>query len=282
MVNRWINFRRIFLVLVALLWGLWSALPAMAHFQVYWPQIEGCYAKPGEAITWRYFWGHPFEMLISDAQPPKFFMFTPQRQKENVEVKEISLKDQGSVQDRKAFEVEYKPPGLGDYYLCLEAPPYFIPEDQVFWQDYVKEPLHVQSAKGWDQLVGLPVEIVPLTKPYGWPAGSVFKGQALAKNLALTRATVEIEKFNGFFVPPDRLPRDRLGAENGPRMTRVTKTDHMGYFICTLDSPGWWIISVSAPGERRVHERKTYPVEMRGCLWVYVEPPLPTLTLPEQ
>ena len=214
MVNRWINFRRIFLVLVALLWGLWSALPAMAHFQVYWPQIEGCYAKPGEAITWRYFWGHPFEMLISDAQPPKFFMFTPQRQKENLEVKEISLKDQGSGQDRKAFEVEYKPPGPGDYYLCLEAPPYFIPEDQVFWQDYVKEPLHVQSAKGWDQLVGLPVEIVPLTKPYGWPAGSVFKGQALAKNLALTRATVEIEKFNGFFVPPTGSP----GTAWGPRM----------------------------------------------------------------
>ena len=65
-------------------------------------------------------------------------------------------------------------------------------------------------------------------------------------------------------------------------MTRVTKTDHMGYFICTLDSPGWWIISVSAPGGRKVHERKTYPVEMRGCLWVYVEPPLPPLSPPEQ
>ena len=265
----------VFLVLTALTIGPWSVGPAQAHFQVYWPQSEGCYANSGETITWRYFWGHPFEMLIADAQPPKFFMFTPQKQKENVTLKEIALRDPGSGQDRKAWDLEYKPAGPGDYYLCLESPPTFIPEEQVFWQDYVKEPLHVLASKGWDQSVGLPVEIVPLTRPYGWPAGSVFKGQALAKNLALTRATVEVEKFTGFFVPRDQFPKDRLGAENGPLLTRVTKTDHMGYFVCTLESPGWWIISVSAPGGRRVYERKTYPVEMRGCLWVYVEPSLP-------
>ena len=74
-------------------------------------------------------------------------------------------------QDRKAFTVDYTPPGLGDYYLCLESPPYFIPEEKAFWQDYVKEPLHIMAEKGWDQSVGLPVEILPITRPYGWPAG---------------------------------------------------------------------------------------------------------------
>jgi cobalt/nickel transport protein len=272
--------RQVMLISVGLVWGLVSALPSQAHSHVYWPQTQGCYAKPGELVRWQYFWGHPFEMLISDAQPPKFFIQTPQRKKENLAAKEITLKDQESGQDRKAFEVEYKPTEPGDYYLCLESPPYFIPEEQEFWQDYVKEPLHVQASKGWDQPVGLPVEIIPLTRPYGWPAGSVFKGQALAKNRALTRATLEIEKFNGFFVSRAHLPKDRLGEENSPLITRVTKTDHMGYFICTLDSPGWWNISVSAPGGRKGHEHKTYPVEMRGGLWVYVEPPTPPLTPP--
>jgi cobalt/nickel transport protein len=280
MVQRGSSAKKICLALLGLIVGFGLAWPAQAHFQVFWPQVEGCYARPGEAVTWRYFWGHPFEMLISDAQPAKFFVFTPKKQREKPAIKEITLKDQASGQDRKAFEVEYTPAGPGDYYLCLESPAYFIPEDQVFWQDYVKEPLHVVPGKGWDQLVGLPMEIVPLTRPYGWPAGSVFKGQALAKNLALTRATVEIEKLNGFFVPPDRLPKDRLGAANGPLITRVTRTDNMGYFVCTLDSPGWWLISVSAPGGKKVHEGKTYPVEMRGGLWVYVEPPPPALTPP--
>lgn len=282
MLQRAVLFRGIFPAVVALFWGLLTALPVMAHFQVFWPQSTGCYAKPGETITWRYFWGHPYEMLISDAQPGKFFMFTPQKQKENLALKDIALKDQGSGQDRKAYEVTYKPPGPGDYYLCLESPPYFITEDQVFWQDYVKEPLHVVRDKGWDQPVGLPVEIVPLTRPYGWPAGSVFKGQALARNLPLTRAVVEIEKFNEVYVPRAQCPKDRLGADNGPLMTRVTKTDQLGYFVCTLDSPGWWIISVTAPGGKKAYERKTYPVELRGGLWVYVEPPPPPVVPPGQ
>jgi cobalt/nickel transport protein len=281
MVERGGISRNAFMVVVAMILATWLfSSPALAHFHVYWPQAEGCYAKPGEQVKWQYFWGHPFEMLIDDAQPPKIFMFTPQKKKESLEPQEITLKDQASGQDRKAFSVDYTPPGLGDYYLCLESPPYFIPAEQEFWQDYVKEPLHVMAEKGWDQSVGLPVEILPITRPYGWPAGSVFKGQALAKNKALTRATVDIEKFNGFFVPRDKLPRDRLGEENSPLIARVTKTDRMGYFICTLDSPGWWIISVSAPGGKKVHERKTYPLEMRGCLWIYVEPPPPPLTPP--
>jgi hypothetical protein len=31
------------------------------------------------------------------------------------------------------------------------APPHFISEEKVFWQDYVKDPLHVMAEKGWDQ-----------------------------------------------------------------------------------------------------------------------------------
>jgi cobalt/nickel transport protein len=246
--------------------------PAWAHVHIYWPQVEGCYGKPGEAVRWRYFWGHPFEMAMDDAEPPRFFIFTPQGKKEAVPAKEITLQDADSGKARKAFEVEYKPAGPGDYYLCLEAVPIFIPEEKVFWQDYVKAPWHVGAEKGWDKAVGLEMEIVPLTRPYGWPGGSVFKGKALNKGRPLKTALVEIEKFHGFPVAQDKLPKDRHGEENAPLITRTAKTDLMGYFVCTLDSPGWWIISVATEGGKKVREGKPYPVEKRGCLWVYVEP----------
>jgi len=274
--------RQGFLLLLALLWGLFTAPPTLAHSHIYSPQFEGCYAKPGEAVKWQYFWGHPFDMLIDDAEPPKFFIFTPEEKKETLEPREITLKDPAGGQDRRAFTVEYKPPGLGDYYLCLESPAYFIPAEQEFWQDYVKEPLHVMKEGGWYDAVGLPVEIIPITRPYGWPAGSVFKGQALAKKRPLTRATVEIEKFNGVFVSRENLPKDRLGEENSPLITRVTKTDRLGYFLCTLDSPGWWIMSVSAPGGSKTHAGKRHPLKMRGALWIYVEPLPAMLTPPEK
>lgn len=261
------------LVLVAAL--IWTGLfpgAAAAHFQVFWPQVEGCYGKPAEPANWQYFWGHPFEMIIYDAQPPKFFVKTPQGKKDEVGLKEISLPDQASGQARKAYELEYKPTAPGDYYLCLEALPYYIPEEKVFWQDFVKEIWHVMAQKGWDKPVGLEVELVPLTRPYGWPAGSVFKAQALFKGKPLKGAPVEIEKFNGFYVPKDKLPKDRLGEDNEPLLTRTLKTDAQGYLTCTLDAPGWWVIAVSVEDGKKTHEGKPTPVEKRGCLWVYVEP----------
>jgi cobalt/nickel transport protein len=269
-------------LVAALMVVMGPAAPGAAHFHVYWPQVEGCYGKVQEPVTWRYFWGHPYEMIVDDAPVPKFFMVTPQGTREPLTPRGITLRDGDSGKDRKAYAVEYKPAAPGDYYLCLEAPAVFIPEDRVFCEDFVKAPWHVVAEKGWDKEVKLPVEIVPLTRPYGWPAGSVFRGKALVKGKALTGATVEIEKFNGFYVAKDLVPRNRWGEENGPLLTRTVKTDRLGYFVCTLDSPGWWVIAVSAPGGRKMQNGKPYPVEMRGYLWVYMEPPPPPLAPPPQ
>ena len=129
--------------------------PAAAHFHTFWPQVEGCYGKVAEPVTWRYFWGHPHEMIIYDAQAPKFFVHTPQGKQDPVSLKEISLTDQASGQSRRAFEVAYRPGAPGDYYLCLEGEPYFIPEEKVFWQDYVKEISHFMSQTVLDQPVCL-------------------------------------------------------------------------------------------------------------------------------
>lgn len=145
--------------------------PVAAHFHTYWPQVQGCYGKPGETVKWHYFWCHPYEMIIYDAAKPEFFLKTPSGKIETLSPKEISLADQDSGKARRAFEVEYKPAAPGDYYLCLEGQPVFIPEEKVFWQDYVKEVWHVMAEKGWDQPAGLALEIIPLTRPYGWPAG---------------------------------------------------------------------------------------------------------------
>lgn len=260
-----------------LLTGLWPSA-AQSHYHTFWPQVAGCYGKVGEVVQWRYFWGHPYEMIVNDAQPPRFFVHTPQGKQEAVTLKDFSLADPESGQARKAYELEYKPAAPGDYYLCLEAPPYFIPEEKLFWQDYAKEPWHVLAQKGWDKPVGLELEIIPLTRPYGWPAGTAFKAQALFKGKPLKGAAVEVEKFQGFFVPKDQLPKDRFGEENTPLITRTLRTDNQGYLTCTLDSPGWWIIAVSHPDGKKSREGRDYPVEKRGCLWIYVEPAPPPPT----
>jgi len=253
-----------------------TPLPAKAHYHVYWPQQPGCYGQVGVPVKWQYFWGHPFDMLISDAKPQKFFIRTPDGRKEAVSLQLITLTDQESGQHRQAYELEYKPLIPGDYYLCLESSPEFIPEEKLFQQDYVKEVWHVGEEKGWDKPVGLVFEILPLTRPYGWPAGSVFKAQARFMGKPLKGAVVEVEKFQGVFVPKDKLPKDHLGEHNLPLITRVTKTDAQGYLTVTLDSPGWWLIAVLHPHGKKTLEGKTYPVEHRACLWLHLEaPPAP-------
>ncbi|MEW6388089.1 MAG: DUF4198 domain-containing protein [Thermodesulfobacteriota bacterium] len=246
-----------------------------AHSQVFWPQVPGCYGKPAEPVTWRYFWGEPYEMKVYDAPEPKFFVFTPDKEKEAVKVKKIQLRDQESGEMRQAYELTYTPEEPGDYYLCLETPPYFLPEEKAFWQDYVKEVWHVVDEKGWDHSVGLELEIVPITRPYGWPAGSVFQGKALFKGKPLRGAKVEIERFHGFYLSPDDYPKDRYGEENSPLIIRVTRSDAQGYLFCTLDSPGWWIITVSHQDGKKTRDGKSYPVQKRGCLWIYLEKPPP-------
>ncbi|MCL6620955.1 MAG: DUF4198 domain-containing protein [Syntrophobacterales bacterium] len=250
-------------------------LPAglAAHVHVLWPKTPGCYGRSGEAAVWTLFWGHPTEMLVDDALPPKAWVRGPEGRKGPVVLREIRLQDGERGQNRRAFEAEFTPDGRGDYYLVLESPPVFIPEDKAFCRDWVKGIWHVDVERGWDDTLGLEVEIVPLTRPYGWPAGVAFTGKAVFKNAPLTRAVVEVERLSGFPVPPDRRPRDRFGRENSPLLNRTAKTDLNGYFTVTLDQPGWWVITVSRTDGTLTREGKTYPVHKRGCLWVHVEEP---------
>jgi len=91
-------------------------------------------------------------------------MVTPQSE-ENLALK-TSLKDQESGQDRRPrrwYNLQAR-----EITTCAGEPPCFIPEDQVLWQDYVKEPCT------WDgQEAGTAWACrwrSSPDRPYGWPA----------------------------------------------------------------------------------------------------------------
>jgi len=257
------------LAALALMWGARAA----AHVFTLWPATPGCYGQAGEKAVWRCFFGHPFEMLVEDTPLPKVWVRAPGGRRLPALLKEIRLPDGESGKERRAYEVTYTPDVSGDYYLVLEGDPVWIPEEKVFYRDWVKAVWHVGVEKGWDEALGLEVEIIPLTRPYGWPAGVAFTGKAMFKGAPLTRAWVELERLSGIYVPPEQRPRDRFGRENSPLLSRSAKTDLNGYFTVTLDQPGWWVITVRRPDGTLPREGKPYPVEKRGSLWLYVEEP---------
>ena len=115
--------------------------------------------------------------------------------------------------------------------------------------------------RGWDALIGLPVEIEPLVRPYGLWTGNTFRGIVRRGGKPVPGARVEVEYYN--------LGR-RLRAPNDAFVTQVVKTDANGVFSYTMPRAGWWGFAAILPGEQKMKnpDGKPVDVELGGLIWV--------------
>jgi cobalt/nickel transport protein len=236
-----------------------------AHFYTIIPEKNTF--KKGETVNFVCTFGHPYEHEWEDARPPeRVGLIEPDGTFVDLKdgVKTISVKGHGG-KEVKALVCPVTPKKRGDSIFVLDSPELQRPEYGKCVQFFVKLVVHVKTQRGWDRAVGQPVEIVPLTRPYGLEAGFVFSGQALYQGKPLPGAIILIEKYNPFKAQKDKLPPDEM-------ITRQVKTDPNGSFVCTLDEPGWWVISVShvLPGARE-RKGKKLSLMLRGSLWLHVE-----------
>ena len=83
---------------------------------------------------------------------------------------------------------------------------------------YTKVVIDVLGAeKGWDALVGLPVEIEPLVRPYGLWTGNTFRGIVRYHGKPVPFARVEVEYYNeGRRVKPRAMPSSRKSSRPTP------------------------------------------------------------------
>jgi cobalt/nickel transport protein len=226
---------------------------SLAHFNTIIPDKTD--ARRGREVNFTYFWGHPYEHIVFDTEMPAALKALAP------DGKSVDIKPK---KDGQQLKFSYKPDQLGDHILYCDAPAYFIEEEELFWQDNVKQVIHVMAQTGWDRKTGQVIEIVPLIRPYGIEPGFVFVGQALLEGKPLEGASVEIEKYWPKAPDENDLPDEAM-------ITRVAKTGPNGLIMYTLDEPGWWVIAVSAEHGKMKHEGKSYPVEVRGLFWIHVE-----------
>ena len=86
---------------------------------------------------------------------------------------------------------------LGDYTFVLRPSPYYEAQEDKYIQQITKTVVNVGGVPGaWDQPLGLPVEIVPLDKPYANWVGGVFRAVVLADGEPVPHAEIEIEYLN--------------------------------------------------------------------------------------
>jgi cobalt/nickel transport protein len=170
----------------------------------------------------------------------------------------------GQEEGRTLLQAAFTVREPGDHIFYFTPQPYWEGAENCFIIHYSKlivDGFDLQD--GWDTAAGLPVEIIPLTRPYGLYAGSSFSGQVRQEGKPLAGCTIEIE----FYDPEQQKPprRDCL-------TTQVVKSDQNGYFTIGLPWGGWWgMAALSAAKSKVTYEGRTEEAELGGVLWIYVD-----------
>lgn len=233
-----------------------AGLPAVAHFQEIIPSAD--VLPEGGSVTLDMVFTHPVE------RGPTMAMAHPVK---------VGVVQDGKDTDLTGFIVEkpvdgvaawtvsddLKEPGASVFYVHPQ--PYWEPVEQKFIVHYAKVVVDsYASGEGWDQLVGLPVEIAPLTRPTGLWTGNIFTGTVLKDGKPVPGAEIEVEFINDGSVTP---PNDAF-------ITQVLKADANGTFSYAMPRAGWWGFAALVEGDAPMTspEGKPVPVEEGGLIWV--------------
>ncbi|WP_428624082.1 DUF4198 domain-containing protein, partial [Sedimenticola sp.] len=150
----------------------------------------------------------------------------------------------------------------GDYLFYLQPAPYWEPAEGKMIEHYTKVVVDAfDGASDWDRLVGFPVEIEPLVRPYGLWTGNLFQGVVKRNNEPVPFARLEIEWLNDGSVTP---PADAY-------LTQVIKADANGTFSYALPRAGWWGFAALLEGPDKLPgpDGAAVPVEQGALIWVF-------------
>ncbi len=258
-----------FLVVLVVCLVFLAKTSGWAHFQLLIPSQEIITAEGDRTVDFEILFTHPMEGgPIMEMAMPKAFGVLVRGEKidltdtlQPVTVPSYPCQDEGPSTTGYRAQYTFKRPG--DHVFFLVPQPYFEPVEEKFIQQLTKVVVNAfQAEVGWDEPVGLPVEIVPLVRPYGLFAGNLFQGKVLINGKPAPGIEVEVEYYN----------RDCRIKVEGPFITQVIKTDENGIFSYALPWAGWWGFSALATGGSLKKNGQDYPVELDAVIWVRAHP----------
>jgi cobalt/nickel transport protein len=237
------------------------ATVALAHFQVLLPSMDIVTESGPREIGLNILFTHPMEQgpVMQMGRPRRFGVLFGGEKHDLL----AALKPR-ALDGKAAYTASYAIKAPGDYVFYLEPAPYWEPAEEKMIVHYTKVVVDAMSAEeGWDALVGLPVEIEPLVRPYGLWTGNSFRGIVRKDGKPVPFAAVEVEYWNeGGKVKP---PAD-------PFVTQVVKADANGVFCYTMPRAGWWGFAALVDGDEKMKspDGKLVDVELGGLMWVNV------------
>jgi cobalt/nickel transport protein len=244
----------------ALLPALLLAVPlgAAAHFQELIPSAEIIDADTGAELSLALTFTHPMEQgpAMAMAAPTAFGVLTADGKQDLKDALEPA-----QVDGKAAYTASFKVPGPGGYVFFVEPAPYWEPAEGVMIVHYTKTVVDAFGAEeNWDAMVGLPVEIEPLTRPYGLWTGNLFTGVVKKGGAPVPFAEVEVEWRNDGSVTPPA----------SPFVTQVLRADGNGVFGYAMPRAGWWGFAALIEGDEPMQnpDGESVPVEQGALIWV--------------
>jgi cobalt/nickel transport protein len=236
-----------------------AAGPALAHFQELIPSNNIVEKETQKSVNLRVLFTHPMEgtPIMDMGTPKQFGVIGREGQRTDL----LSTLKPLAVGGKAAFTADYNFRGPANYIFYLEPAPYWEPEEKKMLIHYTKTVVNAYGADdGWDEMVGLPIEIRPLTRPFGLWTGNVFSGIVMYDGKPSPFTRIEVEYINEGKVHP---PSD-------PYVTAVIKSDANGYFSYAMPKAGWWGFAALQTGVRQMQNPsgETVPVEEGGLIWV--------------
>jgi cobalt/nickel transport protein len=151
----------------------------------------------------------------------------------------------------------------------VEPQPYWEPAEGKLIVHYAKVVVDAfASGEGWDEMIGLPVEIEPLVRPTGLWTGNLFRGVVRRNGEPVPFAEIEVEYVND----------GSITAPNDAFVTQVIKADQGGQFAYAIPRAGWWGFAALIEGEQKMKspDGRSVPVELGGLIWVKAVDMAPT------
>lgn len=251
--------------LVLFIFALAFPVLASAHFGAAIPSRAMVMDKKEASLKLEVGFIHPFARQgMAMLKPERLFVRHNGKDEELTEVL-----SETEFFGQRAWQTDYTVKEPGVYTFASIPKPYYEAAEDSFIIHYAKTTVAAFGEEdGWDEPLGLPIEIIPLTRPFGNYAGNVFAGKAVRNDKPLPNAIVEVENLN----------RDGLHeAPNAYFETQTLKTDSNGVFVYGVPWPGWWGFAVLAEGPEKIErDGEPKPVELGGVLWIQFAEPLTT------
>lgn len=232
---------------------------SQAHFLELIPSKDSITENRDSKISLDIRFSHPTEMgpVMNMVTPLAFDLVTESGKKDLLSTL-TPLKDKNGSQ---RFISEYQIKSAGDHIFAITPAPYWEPAEGAMIQHFTKVVVDAYAGEElWDTQLGLPVEIEPLTRPYGLWAGNLFQGRVTKAGKPVPFATVEVEWRND-----GSLDTSTLAHTN-----HVIKADGNGVFSYAMPRSGWWGFAalIEADEKMKNPEGKDVPVEQGALIWV--------------